>query len=93
MQRAPTPAQKLMIALIAGAFLFLLAFLIPEFVGVFDPAPEDTLSEWVFDLPLPAVLGIAGLFVLTGVVFVWAGGHFVEGWNRRRDKGDDNEDA
>lgn len=83
-RRDPTPTQRLMIALMVGAFTFLLLWLIPELIGIFDPATEDTFSEWVFDLSFGPVLFISILFAFTGMVFVWAGGHFIEGYRRRR---------
>lgn len=81
---APTPIQKVMIALLAVAAVAVGLFAVPEIAGVISPAAEDTFSEWVFDLPLPAVLAISTVFALVGAVAVWAAGHFLEGWKRRR---------
>lgn len=83
-QQDPTPVQRIMIALMAVAFIALMLWLVPELIGVFDPATEDTFSEWVFDLSFGPVLSISVLFIFTGVAFVWAGGHFLEGYKRRR---------
>lgn len=82
--RTPTRPQKIMIGLMAGVFALLGLWLIPELIGVISPEVEDTFSEWVWDLPWPAVLGISGLFGLTGAVFVWSAGHFIEGYRRRK---------
>ena len=73
-----------MIVCVAVIVFALIAFAVIELSGVFDPAGEDTFSEWVFDLPLGWVLTIAGLSVVVGVVVVWSGGHYLEGWARRR---------
>jgi hypothetical protein len=62
-----------------GAFLW---FELPK--GIVNTTPEDTASEWVWDLPLGWTLTIAVVFLLTGLAFAWAGGHFIEGWIRRR---------
>jgi len=73
-----------MIALMAVVFALLFIWLIPETIGLFDPATEDTFSEWVFDLALFPVVVISVLFIITGGTFLWAGGHFLEGYKRRR---------
>lgn len=83
-QRKPTKVQGLMIGLMAVAWASLSLWMIPEVRGIFDPAQEDTYSEWVWDLPLWATLGIAAFHVVAGVLFVWSGGHFIEGWWARR---------
>lgn len=87
-RRSPTKVQKVMIALMAVAFGALGLWLIPELIGVFSPAVEDTYSEWVFDLPPVWVLAIAGLHGVAGVVLVWSAGHFIEGYSRRRKEED-----
>lgn len=81
---APTGVQKLMIALMIPVWVSLFLWLIPEVRGIFDPAAEDTYSEWVWDLPLWATLSIAALHLLAGVLFIWSAGHFIEGWVNRR---------
>ena len=85
-QRKPTRVQKAMIFLMALAFTALLLWAIPELIGVVSPAAEDTYSEWVWDLPLWAVLVIAGLHAVAGLLFVWSAGHFIEGYRRRKEK-------
>lgn len=75
-----------MLALVGGAFFLLLLFLVPEAIGITSPAEEDTLSEVVFDWPLWATLLTSALFALFGGLAVWAAGHFIEGWIRRRKK-------
>ncbi len=85
-QRKPTRVQLIMIILMGIAFGALLVFLVPELIGVVNSTGEDTYSEWVWDLPLPAVISIAVLHGLAGVAFVWSAGHFIEGWSRRRRK-------
>ena len=79
-----TKAQKWMIGAMALAFAGLLTFLVIEVVGIFSSRGEDTLSEWVWDLGFGWVIGIALLSFLTGAIFIWAGGHFLEGYGRRR---------
>lgn len=74
-----------MIILMGIAFGALFVWLVPELIGVFSPAAEDTYSEWVWDQDLWAVLSIAGLHGIAGVVLIWSAGHFIEGWKRRRD--------
>ncbi len=83
-QRKATPIQKTMIGLMAVAFLSLGLWLIPEVRGIFSKQPEDTYSEWVWDLPLWAMLAIAAFHLVAGVLFVWSAGHFIEGWQARR---------
>lgn len=84
-RRSPTRIQKVMIVLMGIAVGALLVWAVPEVMGVVSAAAEDTYSEWVWDLPFPAVLAIAGLHGLAGILFVWSAGHFIEGWRRRRD--------
>lgn len=83
-QRKPTRVQKTMIGFMAAAFTSLFLWLIPEVQGIVSKKPEDTYSEWVWDLPLWAVLVIAGLHLVAGILFVWSAGHFLEGWSMRR---------
>ena len=73
-----------MAACIGVAFLAFFVFLIPEIIGVISPAAEDTFSEWVFDLPIGWILVISVLFAVAGLALIWAAGHFIEGWRRRR---------
>ena len=73
-----------MITYMAVAFFSLFLWLIPEVQGILSKKPEDTYSEWVWDLPLWATLGIAALHLVAGILFVWSAGHFIEGWNARR---------
>ncbi len=83
-RKLATKPQKWMIWSMIAAYVALLTFLVVEVIGVTSAQPEDTLSEWVWDLPFPAVVSIALLFFLTGLAFIWAGGHFIEGYGRRR---------
>ncbi len=83
-QRKPTKPQQAMIALMAIAFTSLALWLIPEVQGIISKKPEDTYSEWVWDLPLWATLTIAAFHLVAGVLFVWSAGHFIEGWQARR---------
>lgn len=83
-QVAPTKVQKGMIGLMAVAWTSLLLWLVPEVTGILSPDAEDTYSEWVWDLPLWAILCIAVLHVIAGVLFIWSAGHFLEGWSARR---------
>lgn len=85
-QREPTEVQKWMIGLMGCALLFFGAWLVPETVGVLSSGSEDTFSEWVWDLPLWAVLTASAISGLIGFLAVWAAGHFIEGWARRRKK-------
>lgn len=80
----PTRVQVLMIALMVIALTSLLAWVVPELIGVFSPTAEDTYSEWVFDLPLWAVLTIVGVQVVVGLAAIGSSWHFLEGWGRRR---------
>lgn len=73
-----------MIVLMGVAFGALALWLIPELIGVFSLAAEDTYSEWVWDLDWWAVLSIAALHGVAGVTLVWSAGHFIEGYRRRR---------
>lgn len=73
-----------MIVLMIPVWVSLFLWLIPEVRGIVDPAAEDTYSEWVWDLPLWAMLTIAALHLVAGVLFVWSAGHFIEGFSARR---------
>lgn len=84
MSSKPTKSQKAMIALMAVVWASLALWLIPEVRGVFNPNVEDTYSEWVWGLPLWAVLTLAVFHVVAGVLFIWSAGHFIEGWSRAR---------
>ena len=86
MQRKPTKSQWVMIIALALAAVFLVAFAIVEFIGVFNPAGEDTFSEWVFDAPSWVRWVITVIFLPVGAAAIWAVGHFWEGWGRRKDK-------
>ena len=83
-QRKPTKSQWLMIGFMVTAFTSLFLWLIPEVRGIISKEPEDTYSEWVWDLPLWGMLAIAALHLVAGVLFVWSSGHFIEGWQARR---------
>lgn len=83
-RRTPTRPQAIMIVLMAVAFGALLLWLIPEFVGVFSEATEDTYSEWVWDLPLWAVIGLSVLQGIAGFALIASVWHYLEGWARRR---------
>lgn len=83
-QRKATGVQNLMIGLMLIVWGSLFMWVVPEVRGIFNPADEDTYSEWVWDLPLWAVLTIAGLHLIAGVLFVWSAGHFIEGYMGRR---------
>lgn len=83
-QRRPTRVQKLMIVYMVVAFSSLFMWLIPEVSGILSKKPEDTYSEWVWDLPLWGMLAISFLHLVAGILFVWSAGHFIEGFNARR---------
>lgn len=83
-RRKPTRIQKVMIVLMAIAFAALGLWAVPEVLGVLSETAEDTYSEWVWDLDLWAVIGIAALHGIAGVLMVWSAGHFIEGYARRR---------
>lgn len=89
-KQAATRVQKTMITAMIAAYIALLIFAVVEIRGVMSASAEDTLSEWVWDLPFPVMLAVSVLFVLTGAIFIWAGGHFLEGFSRRRKIEDDN---
>lgn len=81
----PTRVQWVMAVIMMIVFVLLSIWLVPEIMGVIDPAAEDTYSEIVFDLPWGWVLAVAFLHLAVGVAFVWSAGHFIEGYKRRRD--------
>lgn len=83
-RRKPTKTQRVMIALMGIAFAALLAWTVPELIGVFSPAAEDTYSEWVWDLPFLGMLAITLLQGIAGVLLIGSGWHYIEGWSRRR---------
>ena len=83
-RRTPTRRQWVMIVLMAIAFAALLLWLIPEFMGVFSADVEDTYSEWVWDLPLWALLVLSGFQAVIGLVMIASIWHYLEGWARRR---------
>jgi hypothetical protein len=73
-----------MIVLMGIAFAALIGWLVIELSGVISPEAEDTFSEIIFDLHISVVVAVALLFVITGILFVWSAGHFLEGYARRR---------
>jgi hypothetical protein len=75
-----------MIGLMGAAFLAMFLWVIPELIGVFSEEAEDTFSEWVWDLPLWAILVIVVLFCVAGLLMIGASWHFLEGYGRRRRK-------
>jgi hypothetical protein len=81
-----TPVQRFMAILMGIALAALLIWSIPELIGAFSAASEDTWSEWVWDQDLWVVLTIAGVSVLAGGLLIWSAGHFLEGYKRRRDR-------
>jgi hypothetical protein len=83
-QRRPSRVQVLMIALMGLAAAALAGWAIPELIGVFTECTECTYSEWVWDLPLWAVLLITVVQAVVGIAAIWSGGHYLEGWARRR---------
>lgn len=76
--------QKIMAALMSGAFLLLAAWLVPEIKGIIDGRPNDTYSEIITRLPWPAVIAVSVLHLIAGVLFVWSAGHFIEHRLRRK---------
>lgn len=85
-QRKPTRVQVGMIALIAIAFFALLGFAVPEVAGILSPGEEDTFSEFIWDLPLWAVVAVSTVFAVVALIAAWASIHFFEGWVARRKK-------
>lgn len=79
-----TGKQWATVILMAIAMLALLLWVVPEMMGVLSEEAEDTFSEWVWDLPAWAIGIISFLFVIAGALFIWAAGHFWEGYGRRR---------
>lgn len=80
----PTLSQWAMILLMGLAAAALLGWLGFELAGAFSTQREDTYSEWVWDLPLWAVLSVIGLQVIVGIAAIGSAWHFIEGWARRR---------
>lgn len=83
-RKAATPVQRIMVALMAIAFGALILWVIPELIGVFSPAAEDTYSEWVWDQNPWLVYTISAVQVLAGILLVGSAWHFLEGHHRRR---------
>lgn len=80
----PTRSQVIMLTFMGLAFLNMIIWSVYEIRGLIDPAAEDTYSEYWFDvmndwLFWPIVI----LHIAAGVLFTWAGLHFVEGRIRR----------
>jgi hypothetical protein len=73
-----------MILLFTVAAICLVAFAVIELAGVFNPATEDTFTEWVADLDLIYVLAIGGLSAVVGAFGIWSLGHYLEWWGRRK---------
>lgn len=73
-----------MIALMGVAVAALIGWSIPELVGAFGRCVECTYSEWVWDLPLWAVLVISAVQLVVGFLAVGSVWHYLEGWVRRR---------
>ena len=83
MKRKATPVQKFMIACIGVIFVALVIFAVPEIIGIFSPATEDTFSEWVFDKPRWFVYSFGSLSFIVGGIIGWSGLHYIEGSHRR----------
>lgn len=83
MQRKATPVQKKMLKLMLGTLIFLVPWLIYEVQGIFNPAGEDTYSEWFFDLSWALLVPLSIMHLIPGVLLVWASIHFIEGKIRR----------
>ena len=92
-RRAPTKVQALMVGLMVIALTALLAWVVPELIGVFSENAEDTYSEWVWDLPFWGVATIVVLQCIAGLLLIGSSWHFLEGYGRRRriEKGQDVE--
>lgn len=76
-QVAPTRSQKIMLFFMSMILAGLIGFTIVEVRGILSPLPEDTFSEWVFDLPTWAILVIDVPFVAVAVIAGWASIHFL----------------
>lgn len=86
-----TAKQWWTIAGVTIMYFGFIVFAIPEVLGILDPAPEDTFSEWVWDLPLWGTLFFVVTFAVVALIGAWASIHFVEGYvaRRRRETDDD----
>ena len=84
-------AQWVMVILMTIFWVSALVWVVPELIGVFSEAAEDTYSEVIWDLPIWAMLTVTGLHILGGVLLLGSAWHFVEGYGRRRriEKGED----
>ena len=87
----PTKTQAFMVGLMVIAFSAMLLWVVPEMVGVFSPAAEDTYSEFIWDLPFWAVVVVVLLQCAAGLLLIGSSWHFLEGYGRRRriEKGED----
>ena len=87
----PTKTQAVMVGLMVLAFSAMLVWVVPELMGVFSEAAEDTYSEFIWDLPLGWVIGVVVLQVIAGILLIGSSWHFLEGYGRRRriEKGKD----
>jgi high-affinity Fe2+/Pb2+ permease len=84
LRKATTP-QKWMIVLMGIAVGALIPWTVIELIGALDGKQnENTYSEWVWDLPIAAVLAIVAVQLLAGVAAIASTWHFLEGWARRR---------
>jgi len=82
--KSPTTPQKWMIALMGMSVFLLLLWTVIELIGVFNRRPEDTYSEWVFDLHVFWVIAIVLFHLVWGFLLIGSAWHFLEGWYRRR---------
>lgn len=76
-QRKPTRSQWWMIGFMVLIIIGLFGFAFFEIRGIIDPAPEDTFSEWVFDLPTWANLLISSVSIALGAILSWSAIHYV----------------
>ena len=76
-QVAPTRAQWIMIFFLSLIVIGLVGAGIYEIKGIIDPATEDTISEWVFDLPTWANTTISIASFILGGILSWSAIHYV----------------
>lgn len=93
-QRDPTPAQWVMIICIAVILVALIIFGIWEINGILSGIPEQTFSEWVWDLEVWALIPFTAVSMVLTIVLGWFTLHIWEGYisRRRRERKDSTQD-
>lgn len=83
-QVEPTLAQRVMIVCAVIILIALIIFGVWEVRGILSGIPEQTFSEWVWDLSLWVLVPLTTISLILAIVFGWFTIHVWEGYVTRR---------